>query len=299
MADETVGGDGADSPDAEIAEIQHTMKTDFRTYYRDQDMRDRYLELLNTREAAQSPEPEADSAGASEADAELAAIRHRIKHDSRGYFRDQEAQDRHLQLLKERTGEAGPPEHRHTDPSAPGLGIEGLPAPAEVSKGLIESGNPLTAAALSAGGHDIRQTAPAVQFAAMQVMQDIGTEDGAYEFADSFNRLPDRAKANTIDALLGHSDGERTRPPPAGAKSRDFTPAILKEWGEDATFHAGVVGARMEKIYAGLTGDERSRVDHYFMSAPEPEWTAILRQLSRSEALQTRSDFKQAMRGNR
>ena len=65
MTDETVGGDGADSPDAEIAEIQHTMKTDFRTYYRDQDMRDRYLELLKTREAAQSSpgSPDPDQTG--------------------------------------------------------------------------------------------------------------------------------------------------------------------------------------------------------------------------------------------
>ena len=287
--------DEADGPDAEIADIESTMRNDYRTYHRDPVMQGRYLELLKTREATASPEP----GEASEADTEIAAIEHRIKHDNRGYLGDREMQDRYLALIKERTVEAAAPENRFAQPLDSALGIEGLPAPADVTKSLIENGNPLAAAALSSGGHDLRQTAPAVQFAAMQLMQDIGTEDGADLFADSFNRLPDRAKANAIDALLSHSDGERTRPPPAGRESRDFTAAILKEWGDDATFHAGVVGARMEKIYAGLSGDERRQVDHFFMSAPEAEWTAILRQLSSSEALHTRPDFKQAMRGGR
>lgn len=287
MSEETEG------PEGEIAAIQHTMKHDNRAYRSDRVMQDRYLELLKTREATASPEP----AEASEADTEIAAIQHRIKHDNRGYLGDQEMQARYLELLKERTGEAGPAEHRLTEPSA--LGIEGLPSPAEMTTNLRENGLGLTADALSADGRDIRQTAPAVQFAVMQIAKDIGTEDGAHQFADSFGLLPARAQANAVDALLSYSDGERTGPPRPGAKSRDFSAAILKEWGDDASFHAGILSARWEKIYAGLTADETKLVDHFLLSAPEAEWDAIVRQLSSSEALHKRSDFKQAMQGAR
>lgn len=285
--------DQSEGPEGEIAAIQHTMKHDNRTYRGDRGMQDRYLELLKTREAAGTPEP----GEATEADTEIAAIQHRIKHDNRGYLGDQEMQARYLELLKERTGEAAPAEHRFTEPSA--LGIEGLPSPAEMTTNLRENGLELTADALSAHGRDIRQTAPAVQFAVMQIAKDIGSEDGAHQFADSFGLLPARAQANAVDAVLSYSDGERTGPPRPGAKSRNISAAILKEWGEDAEFHAGVLSARWGKIYAGLNADEIKLVDHFLLSAPEAEWTAIVRQLSGAEALHKRSDFKQAMQAAR
>ena len=50
-----------------------------------------------------------------------------------------------------------------------------------------------------------------------------------------------------------YCDGERKQPPPADALRRDFSEALIEEWGENAEFRAKVVSARMEKIYAGLS----------------------------------------------
>jgi len=180
----------------------------------------------------------------------------------------------------------------HLLPGAPVIGEADFVHHDVVIDDYWDAGRHLTVAALSSAGRSLETTIPAIQFAAAQMYHDIGTEDGVELFAGAYDRLPDKVQANVINSLLSHSDGERTGPPPDGALSRDFGDALLDEWAEDAEFKAGVVGARMEQIYSGLSGAEKREVDHFFTSAPEAEWTAILRQLSNSEAIQTRSDFK-------
>ncbi len=85
--------------DTTIAQIQETMKTDFRTYTNDSGMQEKYLSALQTREGTVAP---TSTAG----DWEIAGIEGRIKHDNKGYRGDAKMQARYRELLETRRGEA-------------------------------------------------------------------------------------------------------------------------------------------------------------------------------------------------
>ena len=91
---------GSDT-DAQVAEIEQGMRSDYREYLRNPGKQERYLELLKTREAAGEPEPREPSA----VDTEIATIQERIRTDFRGYQGDPEMQARFTELLGEQQRE--------------------------------------------------------------------------------------------------------------------------------------------------------------------------------------------------
>lgn len=285
---------GSDSA-TEIATIEQTMRTDYPTYQRNPVMQARYGELLTAREAAPAPAREPTAV-----DTEIAEIEALIKTDNRAYRGDPAKQARYLELLGEQQREGSTPlKHSPAAPESTGPARDfetALGNPVEVLKDYREAGADLTADVLARGGElGAATNILAINLAALNVAHDIGDEDGASLFLESFNRLPDRAQAQTFAALLtpAYDQTEAT-----SAELKTFVDVdaagetLVAEWGENAAYRLGVVKARTAKIFAGLSADEKREVEHFISSAPEAEWTAILRQLGNPDALQNRPAFK-------
>lgn len=266
---------------AEIAEIEQTISTDNRAYQANKDMQGRYLDLLQAREAGTSPP------AVSPVDMELAEVEQRMRTDFRGYQGDPEQRARYLELLEAKeTGAA-------VSTDAPALAISDLGDPIEAVGEYQDAGNYLTADVLARG--DPTDRVHAVNFAATEVMRDIGNEERATIFLESFNRLPDKAQAQTFEALLSHADDAPEATPAqlqTFIEEDDAGEALVAEWGEDAAFHLGVAQARLAKIFSGLSADEKRQAEHFVTSAPPAEWAGILRQLANPAAVQTRAGFK-------
>lgn len=296
---------GVEAPaavDTEIGEIQERMRSDFSGYQADKEQQARYLELLGKQTAEsnkplayaerpkhghyhppQAAPPAPRAVGA--IDTEIAEIQQTMRSDFGAYEGDPAMQARYGELLEAREG-------------APEEGVvrEGWSTPEEVLNAYRDDGRFYSVHALSEGGRDIRETVPALQFAAAEVYRDIGSEEGAQQFQESFDRLPDAVHANVFNALFANSDGERKAPPRDGAPSRDFGETVMAEWGDEAEFRGNVVSARMERIYDGLLDDETKELDHFFLSAPDAEWDAIVRQLSNPSNLRASINEKQGTR---
>lgn len=264
---------------SEIAAIHEGMRTDFHEYQSNPEKQSRYLALLDA-EGRGGDIP----ASPGRVEAELAEIQQTMKTDFQAYRSSPEMQSRYLALLQEKEGGA---DGRDMTPAA-GEIESATKSLGDVIKDLQSDGAELSIEALDGPGRDIAETVPALQKTAQAMFLEIGTEEGARQFSEAFDNLPDRVQANAFQCLLSDSNGERTRPPADDAIRRPTSQKVLAEWGRDAAFRSRVVGARMEKIYDGVTPAEKAELDHFFTSAPEAEWEAILRQLGNPNAVHKR-----------
>ena len=112
MTDES-NGDTA----AGIAEIENTMRTDYRSYERDAGLQTRYRDLLSARNAA-APEARQPS----ETETEIAAIQNLMRTDFRAYQADPSKQSRFLELIQQR--DAAPAQYDGPMPGDPSAAQE-------------------------------------------------------------------------------------------------------------------------------------------------------------------------------
>ena len=202
---------------AGIAEIENTMRTDFRSYERDKPMQTRYAELLSARDAGESPQ------AANPVDAELATIQQRMKSDFGGYMNDKPMQDRYMALLTEQGQVAAAPESdaqnvgdhstKHTVETAvqaggPNVGTVEL----HNVKDMITNfeAEPETAALLKSWGADAEEN---VQFAAVESAEILNrlSPEAARSLFDAAEDLPAADYANLMRSLADAGRAKRTR----------------------------------------------------------------------------------------
>ncbi len=278
-----------DDIDSEISEIEQTISTDNSAYRGDAQMQARYLELLEAREAGESPQ------AVSPGDTEIASIQQRMQTDFAGYQKDSEMQARYLELLSVKEGVVASPLS-----GAAAISKADLGDPVKIIAEYRSDGKNETADVLEWEGTDLKTNVLSINLAALNVVQDIGDEDGANIFLESFNRLPDKVQSQTFDALLAPAYDQREATSDEIATfvaEDDAGETLVEEWGENAAYRLGVVKARTAKIFAGLSVDEKRQVEHFITSAPEAEWTAILRQLGDPDPVHARQSFKEIKRG--
>ena len=277
----------ADATGTELAEIEGTMRDDYREYARSPVMQGRYLELLDARNSGEAPPP-ADGISA-----EMATIKERIRNDNAGYQADPVMQARFLELLTaQETG---------AEPSGDAETVRDAIMGTDVALADYRSSNRVETVDTLSGpsGKDFKGNMQALNSAAIEVVQDIGEQEGAENFLHGFDVLTDRVQASVFKVMLAPAFNERAATSDEMATFNaedDAAPALMREWGANAARRKGIAGARLARMFDGLDDGETRELEHFITSAPVAEWTAMLRQLSNPEAVTKRPKFK-AMKG--
>jgi len=227
---------------SEIATIEKTLSDDPGSYWRDEAMQGRYLQLLTARETGTSPPP------VPARQKEIQRLHEMMADRDSEYWRGPEAekhQARYRELIRGGSVEPGLVLGLNytANPDAPPRAVESA---AEIMRALSV--------------WDQASLVESFDFALPEAVQ----KAAIAELAAGPPHLVPVASASDLKRFETDEDNA----------------ALAREWGTRAAARLGTYRARLRRILGGLSASDRRQAVHWLNTAPPTEYAAIVRQLA-------------------
>ena len=197
---------------------------------------------------------------------ELAAIKKRMRDDRAAYFKDSQAQARHLDLLRQLEG------------------LEAEPTAVEKNPDAQSDASALDPALLAEwekqGGVDYHlKTAQRTASAALDALEG----DDRQQLEEGFDSLPPAART-AITRFLAVEPGGFVRPAnETSLETFASTPEgaeLVKEWGRSAPRNIGIVRSRMDLMLRSMAEADRTKAEAWFNALPAQQAKAVMKALA-------------------